>query len=79
MTPADAVTKWPKLAKTSAVLVCALAQSNGRVVSHEDILNRMWDMLGEHREFDLRHAVSRARKAGVPIETLHGIGYRLAD
>jgi DNA-binding response OmpR family regulator len=78
VTPAEVMDRWPIKQAQVARLVSALAQSSGRVVPLEVIAERMFDLSGARVTIEtIRTAVKHARKSGVPVETLKGIGYRM--
>jgi DNA-binding response OmpR family regulator len=67
--------------KEFAILEC-LIRDPGRVVSRAELLTSGWDAhwYGPTKVIDV-HVVSLRRKLGVPglIETVYGVGFRLAD
>lgn len=80
MTPAEVMDIWPIKQAQVARLVSALAQSETRVVPLDTIAERMFDLSGGRVSIEtIRSSVKVARKSGVPIETLKGIGYRLTQ
>jgi DNA-binding response OmpR family regulator len=66
-------------------LLAALGDANGRVLSQGDLLERVWGPGGDATALNLKVLVNRLRaKLGGgatepgPIETVRGVGYRLA-
>ena len=63
-------------------LLACLAEDAGRAVSRQEILERAWDThwYGPTKVLDV-HVASLRRKLGDPrlIETVYGVGFRLAD
>ena len=51
----------------------------GRAWSREQILSKVWgyDYLGETRTIDVHVRQLRKKLAGLPIETVWGVGYRI--
>ncbi len=68
---------YPTLKRNAAALTCALIEAKGRIVSSDFLRNRILEYTRKDQEPDIRHAVTNARRAGVPIETFYGIGYRV--
>ena len=58
-------------------------ENPGRVFTREQLLNSIWgiDYLGESRTVDVHIGTLRSKlgPAGVSIETVHGIGYRMGQ
>jgi DNA-binding response OmpR family regulator len=63
-------------------LLSELARNEGRVLTRETLLDRVWGMnyFGDSRTLDV-HIRSLRQKLGNPgvIETVTGIGYRLSN
>jgi len=61
-----------------------LYENTGRVLTHEQMLTRVWGLDYSNATSLLHDAVSRLRQrfeaagaGGSPVETRHGVGYRL--
>ncbi|WP_407319666.1 response regulator transcription factor [Isoptericola halotolerans] len=64
------------------MLLAHLLQSADRIVSHEELLEKVWDAATDPFTNAVRVTVSKVRtKLGAPdpIETVHGRGYRMKD
>jgi DNA-binding response OmpR family regulator len=63
-------------------LLVVLAEQPGRVVPRQELFSRVWDpvWVGTGKTLDV-HIASLRRKLGDPdlVETVRGVGYRLAD
>jgi DNA-binding response OmpR family regulator len=63
-------------------LLAVLAEEPGRVVPRQELFARVWDpvWVGTGKTLDV-HVASLRRKVGDPslIETVRGVGYRLAE
>ncbi|MHB8340590.1 MAG: response regulator transcription factor [Mycobacteriales bacterium] len=63
-------------------LLAVLAEDPGRVLSRQEILERVWDThwYGPTKVLDV-HVAAVRRKLGAPglIETIYGVGFRLAE
>lgn len=63
-------------------LLAVLAEEPGRAVSRQELFSRVWDpvWVGTGKTLDV-HVASLRRKLGDPqlIETVRGVGYRLAE
>jgi len=63
-------------------LLVVLAEQPGRVVPRQELFSRVWDpvWVGTGKTLDV-HVASLRRKLGDPdlVETVRGVGYRLAD
>ena len=63
-------------------LLCYLAQNPGRLISKDELLERVWnahalsDGVLANTIAKLRRALGQDARAGTPIETVHGRGYR---
>ena len=73
------------LTRTEFRLLCELADQSGRVLSRQQLLNRVWgyDVYGDERLVDvhigrLRRKVERDVANPVHILTVRGLGYKLA-
>ena len=73
------------LTRTEFRLLCELADQSGRVLSRQQLLNRVWgyDVYGDERLVDvhvgrLRRKVERDAANPVHILTVRGLGYKLA-
>lgn len=62
-------------------LLWYLAQNRGLVLSRGQLLEAVWgyDYFGETRTVDVHVRQLRKKLAAIPIETVWGVGYRLAD
>ena len=64
-------------------LLCYLFEKNGRVADRDEILNAVWGYSfdGESRTVDVHIRTLRQKlgEAGALIETVKGIGYKIAD
>jgi DNA-binding response OmpR family regulator len=62
-------------------LLWYLAENRGLVLSRAQILEAVWgyEYFGETRTVDVHVRQLRKKLEGVPIETVWGVGYRLAD
>lgn len=62
-------------------LLWYLAEHGGLVLSRAQILEAVWgyDYFGENRTVDVHIRQLRKKLEGIPIETVWGVGYRLAD
>ncbi|MFQ5948829.1 MAG: response regulator transcription factor [Acidimicrobiia bacterium] len=62
-------------------LLWYLAEHKGLVLSRNQILEAVWgyDYFGETRTVDVHVRQLRKKVEGVPIETVWGVGYRMAD
>lgn len=64
-------------------LLCYLLENRGVVLSRDQILTKIWDYnySGETRTVDVHIRTLRQKlgDAGAPIETVRGVGYRLAQ
>jgi DNA-binding response OmpR family regulator len=62
-------------------LLWYLAENRGLVLSRSQILEAVWgyEYFGETRTVDVHVRQLRKKLDGVPIETVWGVGYRLAD
>lgn len=62
-------------------LLWYLAENHGMVLSRSQILSAVWgyDYFGETRTVDVHIRQLRKKLDGVPIETVWGVGYRMAD
>ena len=64
-------------------LLCYLAEKDGRVADRDELLNAVWGYSfdGESRTVDVHIRTLRQKlgEAGVLIETVKGIGYKIAD
>lgn len=62
-------------------LLWYLAEHQGLVLSRAQILEAVWgyDYFGENRTVDVHIRQLRKKLEGIPIETVWGVGYRLAD
>ena len=62
-------------------LLWYLAENRGMVLSRSQILSAVWgyDYFGETRTVDVHIRQLRKKLDGVPIETVWGVGYRMAD
>ena len=59
-------------------LLRVLMENKGKVLSRDRLLTDVWGYdIGETRTLD--NHVARLRKSGVKIETVFGVGYKLAD
>lgn len=73
------------LARKQRALLEYLLRSAGRIVTRDQILEHVWDFAADPESDVVRAQVKLLRKAigdtGRPrlIETVHGIGYRMAD
>jgi len=78
MTPPEAIDRWPRLSATPARVVAALASAEGRVVMRADIEAAVYAFKGEGDGYlAITCAVKHARKAGVQIEKIYDMGYRI--
>lgn len=63
-------------------LLAVLAEEPGRAVTRQELFSRVWDpvWVGSGKSLDV-HVATLRRKLGDPtlIETVRGVGYRLAD
>jgi len=73
------------LTRTEFRLLCELADQSGRVLSRQQLLNRVWgyDVYGDERLVDvhvgrLRRKVERDPANPVHVLTVRGLGYKLA-
>jgi DNA-binding response OmpR family regulator len=73
-----------RLTRTEWTLLACLIERRGRALSHEELLEHVWGPEYAAATHLLHDAISRLRHrfqlAGVrrdPIETVHGVGYRL--
>jgi DNA-binding response OmpR family regulator len=62
-------------------LLWYLAENRGLVLSRGQILEAVWgyDYFGETRTVDVHVRQLRKKLEGIPIETVWGVGYRMAD
>jgi len=62
-------------------LLWYLAENRGLVLSRAQILEAVWgyDYFGETRTVDVHVRQLRKKLDGIPIETVWGVGYRMAD
>ncbi len=62
-------------------LLWYLAENRGLVLSRAQILEAVWgyDYFGETRTVDVHVRQLRKKMDGIPIETMWGVGYRIAD
>jgi DNA-binding response OmpR family regulator len=62
-------------------LLWYLAENRGLVLSRAQILEAVWgyDYFGETRTVDVHVRQLRKKMDGIPIETVWGVGYRVAD
>lgn len=62
-------------------LLWYLAENRGLVLSRAQILSAVWgyDYFGETRTVDVHIRQLRKKLDGVPVETVWGVGYRMAD
>jgi len=62
-------------------LLWYLAENRGLVLSRTQILSAVWgyDYFGETRTVDVHIRQLRKKIDGIPIETVWGVGYRMAD
>ena len=62
-------------------LLWYLAENQGLVLSRAQILSAVWgyDYFGETRTVDVHIRQLRKKLEGIPIETVWGVGYRMAD
>jgi DNA-binding response OmpR family regulator len=71
-----------RLTRKEFMLLAELARNQGRVMTREVLLDRVWSMsyYGDSRTLDV-HIRRLRQKLGDPalIETVTGIGYRLVD
>ena len=72
------------LTRTEFRLLCELAAQGGRVLSRQQLLDRVWgyDMYGDERLVDvhvgrLRRKVERDPANPVQVVTVRGLGYKL--
>ena len=64
-------------------LLCLLMENRGRILTRDVLMDRVWGLGAEreNRTLDVHIRTLRAKlgKAGDAIETVRGVGYRLAD
>ncbi|MCJ7724974.1 MAG: response regulator transcription factor [Acidimicrobiia bacterium] len=62
-------------------LLWYLAENQGLVLSRSQILEAVWgyDYFGETRTVDVHVRQLRKKLDGIPVETVWGVGYRMAD
>lgn len=72
-----------KLTRTEFEILCALVQNEGRVLSREDIMRKVWgyDFFGKSQIVDphikrLRSKLGEDRRM---IKTVHGVGYKFVS
>jgi len=77
--------KQVHLTRTEFRLLCELADQSGRVLSRQQLLNRVWgyDVYGDERLVDvhvgrLRRKVERDPANPLHVVTVRGLGYKLA-
>lgn len=60
-------------------LLKAMLQNQGRVLSRQALLNRVWgyDFYGDERIVDTHVKNLRKKLGGKYIETIRGVGYRI--
>lgn len=72
-----------KLTKKEFEILCALAQNEGRVLSREYILNKVWgyDFFGRSTIVDshIRRIRTKIGKDRRMIQTVHGVGYKIVS
>src|SRR5205823_6596197 len=75
-----------RLTRTEWLLLDEMVQGRGRFLTHEELLSQIWGAgyEGQHRLLHdtvsrLRHRLREAGGSADCIETIHGVGYRLAS